>query len=403
MKEFALLGDEIETAWRATDYDDDALPEIAARSLRKHELHKSIGYRDVLNWLNTASTLPAQKNIEATFGDPPITVYDAHRFFIDALFWVDAVPGVHEHGFVGAFQVLEGSSLHGTWNFERTHRISHRLEFGRLQSKCVEVLRKGDVREIQAGSALIHSTFHLDKPSMSVVVRCNSANVAHPQYAYMNPHLAWDPHDRDERRIRRLQALKSLHKVDAKEYEVQLVGLLERSDLHSCVDYIRLDLEIRNDKRSLLSLLQILRKNHGDVVDYFIPIGQAFARGQYLRTARAAVENAEHRFFFAIAINALAPKKCLEVVKAGYPDSNPIALVLKWVRELSKVAAPSGSPPGLPNVLGVDVDDAVLSALQELLSGSDSPELAETKRMLADSPVLHHFLVDDGEQPKHRS
>ncbi len=146
---------------------------------------------DVAKWGLTAERLPPQVDLSAKFGQPPLTVYSGRDFRIEVLFWVQGVPAIHQHSFSGAFHVMHGSSLQSLWDFEPTEQVAMRLAFGRVSLKKAELLRKGDSRPIIAGNRLIHSTFHLDRPSLTVVVRTVGETDQLPQYSYLPPTIAY--------------------------------------------------------------------------------------------------------------------------------------------------------------------------------------------------------------------
>lgn len=81
-----------------------------------------------------------------------------------------------------AFKVPIASALKNT--------ASDRLSMGRTNFLNSELLRRGDVRTIHSGGRLIHALFHLDRPSVSLVVRTFNLDKGQPQYYYSRPYLA---------------------------------------------------------------------------------------------------------------------------------------------------------------------------------------------------------------------
>src|SRR5260370_7932333 len=84
-----------------------------------------------------------------------------------------------------------------------------RLAFGRVSLKKAELLQKGDSRPIIGGKQMIHSTFHLDRPSLTVVVRTLGEINKLPQYSYLPPTIAYAQHH-DVPSVRRLTQLLEL-------------------------------------------------------------------------------------------------------------------------------------------------------------------------------------------------
>ena len=103
MELFNKLGAEIEALWREKNYDETVFSEIAAQKLKEAALPDKISAWDVIAWTLNETNLPAQKDLHASFGDPPITIYVSPRFFIDVFFWLEGTTSLHQHGFCGAF------------------------------------------------------------------------------------------------------------------------------------------------------------------------------------------------------------------------------------------------------------------------------------------------------------
>src|SRR6266404_1699898 len=175
MEQFAKLGALIEGRWRDENYNENVFPGIAARALSEFNLLERIDPWQIVRWLFTTANVPEQMDPDAVFGDPPITLYTGSRFYIDAYYWLDGTTSIHQHSFSGAFQLLLGSSVHSRYRFENPQEINPHFLVGDILLDDVSLLRKGDIREIVAGPQLIHSLFHLDRPSVTITVRTHKA------------------------------------------------------------------------------------------------------------------------------------------------------------------------------------------------------------------------------------
>src|SRR5262245_22949616 len=138
MEFFERMGRWVAKRWKACNYDERRFPAIATDALGEFPPHQSASLWDVVRWATTADELPFQDDIEARFGNPPLTVYDGRGFRIEVLFWIHGVPGIHQHSFSGAFHVMKGSSIHTLWDFEPTERIETRLLLGKVSLREVE-------------------------------------------------------------------------------------------------------------------------------------------------------------------------------------------------------------------------------------------------------------------------
>src|SRR5205085_4227910 len=124
------LGVEIEDLWLATNYNETDFPAIASAALKRADLPSKLSAWDVVEWSLKEYELPRQRDLNARFADPPITVFSGLRFQIDVYFWFEGTTATHEHSFCGAFQVLLGSSIHSWYEFETREVINAFCELG---------------------------------------------------------------------------------------------------------------------------------------------------------------------------------------------------------------------------------------------------------------------------------
>ncbi|HEV3192855.1 MAG TPA: hypothetical protein VGY54_20255, partial [Polyangiaceae bacterium] len=89
MEAFRELGLGILDRWRRSDFDTAVFPEIAAAALNEAPPSAGVEPMDIVRWVLRAPVLTPQTDVDAKFGQPPITVFHCERFDIDVLFWVD--------------------------------------------------------------------------------------------------------------------------------------------------------------------------------------------------------------------------------------------------------------------------------------------------------------------------
>src|SRR4029077_5866317 len=120
------------------------------------------------------------------------------------------------------------------------------LRVGRLRMIETQLLETGSIVPIVSGSSHIHSLFHLDTPSISVVIRTHSDPGTGPQFTYLPPHLAVDPFHHDALTARRKQLLDVLEKTDDSAYATlvrEMAGTLDFERgffaLQNCLGHLR--------------------------------------------------------------------------------------------------------------------------------------------------------------------
>ena len=193
MEEFQKLGVLVENRWRAENYSEQLFPEIAAQALVEADLPARVDPWEVIRWVQTADSLPEQRDVEGRFGNPPVTLFCGPRFIIDIYYWLDGTTSIHQHSFTGAFQVLLGSSIHSRYSFQEEQIINEHFSVGKLALEEVGLLKLNDVKLIQAGRNFINSLFHLDRPSATITIRTAHTPSAALQYDYRKPHFAVNP------------------------------------------------------------------------------------------------------------------------------------------------------------------------------------------------------------------
>ena len=385
MKAFTEVGRLIEGQWRDKNYDDDVFPDIAANALMEADLAAQIDLWDPVRWVHVTSELPEQVDLDAKFGDPPITLFVGPRFFIDVYYWLDSTTAIHEHGFSGAFQVLHGGSVHGSYEFEQVLEVNQRFRIGDISLREVSLLTKGDIRMVPAGSRFIHSLFHLERPSATIVVRTRGNKAR--QFNYIKPYLALDPFDVEPWRRRKIQTVELLLSSNHPDADEMICDLLDASDFHAtflilqtafkCLASNPLEKLFRVSKSMdrFHIMLDHARHRHGTLANVLSAVFESEHTQNDIIARRGMIERADHRFFLGLLLNVPERSKLLELISQRDPDMEPIEQVIRWVRELSGIKT-FGSPE--PNVLGIKgIDDTYLRVLAACLEGWPSDKVAE--------------------------
>jgi hypothetical protein len=319
---------EIDGAW---DGEAASFPALAYDVLTRAQAHRHAGLADMLAWLEEEGALPPQ-DLASGFGEPPITLHADGRWAVQLLAWVDGRTTIHEHDFAGAFTVLEGSSIERRFAFDGAEGGPLRL--GRLSLLDVSLLPRGAVRPIEPGSALVHSVFHLDRPTLSLVIRTEGGLLEGPQYDYWAPHVALDPEHAEPRAVRQVQALAMLMRSGS-AWQPFAASLLGCASLHHTFRILDLLLGMHDGGALPAELLELVAARHGQAAIEQILTSLQQGRWDHAVSARrATVSNAEHRFFLGVLLNAPDRERVLELVRARYPEPDVLARVRRWIGEL---------------------------------------------------------------------
>jgi hypothetical protein len=370
---FEKLGKMVSRKWLDLDYNEASFSDVAVSALEELPPTDYITINDVLSLGLLSDVMITQKDMGAMFGQPPLVVYNGDDFHIVVLFWIDGEISIHEHSFSGAFHVLHGSSLHTNWSFDVHEQLSVRLRVGDLSLNKAEYLRTGSTRAIVAGNRLIHATYHLDCPSVSIVVRTNSEENHLPQCAYYAPTIAeasFLTRDSAQRRAQLLQMLVNAGRYV--EFGELVRQVIEKADSYAIVTYLRVCYPLLNDETDRRELVNMACAKDRRLEPYLLPM--LLHRDRQLRIAeirrRFTGQNPNLRLFLALLINIPDRNEIRRMLAEIYPLQDSRELIASWLVELSAAGAfpirlPSFWAQVIPHLLDASSD---LEAFQHLVN-----------------------------------
>ncbi|CAN5552762.1 hypothetical protein BH09VER1_BH09VER1_37850 [soil metagenome] len=373
---FAELGRVVLGRWKARNFSLEAFPAIATEALEELPPSENVDMDEFIKefLLNDEQAPQSQSG----FGQPELVVYDDPRFYIQVLFWLDGTTQIHQHEFSGAFHVMEGSSIHSLYGFENAQSITAHFRVGDLKLKLTELLEKGDTVPIVSGRDYLHSLFHLDMPSLTVVVRTHEDPGTGPQFTYLPPHVAVDPFFSDALTMRRTHLLDVLEKLDDSRYP----GIV--SEMVAELDYERGFFVLQNGVEYLRNLgawdevWAVFENKHGELAKYVPPTLDGILWRDRLVGMRGSVTDVEHRIFLALLLTVPNREDILGVVEKSFPG-DPIDTVMRWAEELSEASEMGTSildakfPEGL-EVPEEEQAEMFFAALRCFLSGENPAE-----------------------------
>jgi hypothetical protein len=329
----SALAQAVGDAWRPFGYEENALPECAASALRDSGILDRVNSSEVVNWLMRADSLPPQDKYE--FGQPDIIVHNEARFYIQVLYWIDGTTTIHQHAFSGAFGVLLGSSLHTTYAFDPAEPASAPIVPGQLNFLGSELLKRGDVRPIVAGQ-LIHSLFHLERPSISLVIR-TPGNSVRRQYDY-HPSLAVDPFHAPRLPLIQLRMLESLQRTNSPEFWTAAEACIQTSSRWVLYKALAIAFRTRDQEANWQHFLTGATKKHGSIVAHVVRCIEGQARTNRVYALREQVHDATHRYLIALLLNLPHREAVYQKITERFPGSDPEALALRWLGEIFSVS-----------------------------------------------------------------
>lgn len=386
---FQHLGERIERAWLERSYDEGVFSRLAQEALEQDPPTENVEVADIVDWVFADSHPFRQPHRTYLFGEPPVMLFQSPRFYIEALFWLSGTTTIHEHSFSGVFAVLSGSSVQNHWRFVTERVVNSRMLCGRLERVHTEILQPGMIRPIHAGDRLIHQLFHLDLPSVTIVVRTYGERPHLPQYSYLLPGLAIDREEGDELRRRRLIFLDGMARGQIDGLKKYACRLIASCDLETLFYMFSVLTSQKIDPELLADLYGIARERHGDIVDLFRSVCEGERRTRVVTALRSKVHDPEGRFLLALLMLMPDRDAILEAIRLQFPDVEPLAMIETWVAGMSG------------KTLGFEFNDQNRIIFRSLVEGLDTEGLLQRLRSeFQEGSVNAHrdWLLDHAKQ-----
>jgi hypothetical protein len=177
--------------WKAAGSKVSAFPAIAARVLEDGQPQRGYDLGSLAEWTLTSRSFPQPCNPFGPQGPPAFTVWSDGRFFANVYAYTTPEVVIHDHDFAGAFVNLSGRTIHATYEFPDAERVVPEVHVGELAVRGVEVVGPGEVRRIDPGRRFIHQVWHVDQPTVVLVIRTGPLpGPARRQFQYLQAGLA---------------------------------------------------------------------------------------------------------------------------------------------------------------------------------------------------------------------
>ncbi|MGY8648716.1 MAG: hypothetical protein ACKVLL_15315 [Verrucomicrobiales bacterium] len=374
---FEKLGRTVLERWRKQNFSLEAFPELARIAIDEAPPSKNMGLEEMIHEFLVNDEQPFQS--QSGFGQPELVAFNDPRFYIQILFWMEGTTEIHQHEFSGAFHVMQGSSVHSEFDFVGARSVTPHLRIGDLRMKQIELLESGRTVPITSGRECIHSLFHLDTPSVTVVVRTHHDPGTGPQYNYLPPHIAIDPIHTDALTMRRKQLLDVLETLDHPSYATrvrEMVGSLDFERGFNTLLHAMDRLQVLDEWEPVLATFQ---KRHGELAKGVPETLAESLRRDSISQMRYHIENPEHRFFLALLMNVQNRSDIHALITERFPDHSPIEMILGWAEELIEPAdfGITILDAAFPESLGVAIEaqfELLMEALKHALEGDSASE-----------------------------
>lgn len=379
---FEELGQTVLERWRERNFSLEVFPELTRIAIDENPPSENVDIDEMIHEFLFNDAQPFQG--ESGFGQPELIAFNDPRFYIQILFWLEGTTEIHQHEFSGAFHVMQGSSVHSEFDFVNARSVTPHIRTGDLRVKRIELLETGRTVPITSGRECIHSLFHLDTPSVTVVVRTHHDSGTGPQYNYLPPHIAINPMNADALTARRKQLLDVLETIDDPNYAPYVNEMMEQLDFERGFNMLRHAMPRLKDLDAWDEALATFQNKHGELAVGVPDTLAECLRRETISQMRHFIVNPEHRFFLALLMNVQNRKDILALVTQRFPGSSAIATILGWAEELMEPGdfGVTLLDAAFPESLDADIQeqsdlfiDALKHALEEHADEKEFPEI----------------------------
>lgn len=342
---FEKLGRTVLERWREQNFSLEVFPELSRLAIEEAPPSENLNIEEMIHEFLFNDDQPFQS--ESGFGQPELIAFNDPRFYIQILFWLEGTTEIHQHEFSGAFHVMGGSSVHSEFDFVGARSVTPHIRTGDLRVKRIELLETGRTVPITSGRDCIHSLFHLDTPSITVVIRTHHDPGTGPQYNYLPPHIAINPLHADSLTARRKQLLDVLETIDDPDYGTHVNEMMSRLDFERGFNMLRHAMPRLKELDEWDEVLATFQNKHGELALGVPDTLAECLRRETISQMRHFIVNPEHRFFLALLMNVQNRADIFALVTRRFPGSSPIDTILGWAEEFVE-----------PNDFGITLLDA---------------------------------------------
>jgi hypothetical protein len=318
---FEKLGRTVLERWREQNFSLAVFPELTRIAIEEAPPSENIDIEELIHEFLSNDDQPFQS--ESSFGQPELIAFNDTRFYIQILFWLEGTTEIHQHEFSGAFHVMGGSSVHSEFDFVGARSVTPHICTGDLRVKRIELLETGRTVTITSGRDCIHSLFHLDTPSITVVIRTHHDPGTGPQYNYLPPHIAINPLHADSLTARRKQLLDVLETIDDPDYGTHVNEMMGRLDFERGFNMLRHAMPRLKELNEWDEVLATFQNKHGELALGVPDTLAECLRRETISQMRHFIVNPEHRFFLALLINVQNRADIFALVTRRFPGSSP--------------------------------------------------------------------------------
>ena len=228
--------------------------------------------------------------------------------------------------------MLHGSSINAEYQFEKHDKINHHFLFGKLSKPNISKLSVGSIKTIYSGDRFIHSVFHLDNPTISIVVRTHQDDDAMPQFEYRGSHICLVKEISPEL-TKQIQALKFVFSTDKDDFVKYFTKIYLTAPLDEKYWLIR---ALYTNLCKIPALWQMINQNNNQKTQWIIESVSEEAILSKVINIRTKIQDVELRYFIALLMNIPKWDEVTEFVKKYY-ENEPEKMIERCFSKLQSL------------------------------------------------------------------
>jgi transposase len=378
---FAKLCRETVQAWEREELDAERFPLVARSILAHHAPPTELDAASAARWFLRSPAPPRQSSRD--FGDAHVVVAWHPAFQIELIFWFDSSTEIHDHGFRGAFRVLEGSSLHCEYEFDVERHYNEHFAVGRARLTRVERLESGDCRPI-VGAGSHHAVLHLSRPTVTLLMRTHQDSLR--QYRLEPPYVMVNAWNDDGVLRRRLQLLRAAVHSEWEGGVEELGRFCATASAHDSYRALEACYPCLYDRGELPRIAEALRRREDPFVGRWMDSAERRDITSSVVAHRRRIVSEGPRMLLAMLACLPDLESILAFLERDDPSSDPASKILDWLDQLVSprrggfalvdVEVSAADTPGGER-MGEHLRDVWRTALEQAIGGA-SAELTAT-------------------------
>ncbi|MFI6309873.1 hypothetical protein ACIBEK_07025 [Nocardia fusca] len=217
----------ISEEWHGFDRDIEVFPAVVARHTVQLDLTPFNTLAKQQQLLFDSDVRELQTT--SSFSDAYFKLYDDGHLWVEVLNWWGSDINIHDHNFSGVQFQLDGKSIDVKYKYSADVTVDG-LEFGGIAPGAVRLWEPGSTSVVLPGDAEPHIVYHLDEPTVSLLIR------THPRPEYSTQHNYFPPGCRADYTVvdngfrTNLKILRLLDRAQPDDFRECFIRTISRQD-----------------------------------------------------------------------------------------------------------------------------------------------------------------------------